>query len=46
MEYDKAKTKSELNNELSDLRQVIAQVNTLEAEHKQIEHRLTASEIR
>lgn len=46
MEYDKAKTGMELTEEKRDMRQIIAQLNTLEAEHKQTVHRLTASEVR
>jgi PAS domain S-box-containing protein len=46
VENDKAKTRMELTDELRDMRQLIAQLNTLEAEHKQIEHRLIASEVR
>jgi len=43
---DKAKTKAELNGELRDMRQLIAQLNALETKHKRIERRLTASEVR
>jgi PAS domain S-box-containing protein len=46
MEYDQAKTRTELTDELRDMRQIITQLNTLEAEHKQIEHKLIASEVR
>ena len=46
MEYDKTKTRTELTDELSDMRQVIDQLNALEAEHEQIKDGLTASEVR
>ena len=46
MENDKPKTKVELTGELQDLRQVIDQLHILEAEHKQAEHKLIASEVR
>jgi PAS domain S-box-containing protein len=46
VENDKTKTKAELNDELRDMHQVIDQLNTLETEHKQTEHRLLASEVR
>jgi diguanylate cyclase (GGDEF)-like protein/PAS domain S-box-containing protein len=45
-EYDKAKTRTELTDELSDMRQVIDKLNSREAEHERIEHKLTASEVR
>lgn len=43
---DISKTRTELTDELRDMRQVIDQLNALESEHKQIEHRLVASEVR
>jgi PAS domain S-box-containing protein len=46
MEDNKAKTRTELSDELSDMRQIIAQLNSLEVEHEQTEHRLIASEVR
>jgi PAS domain S-box-containing protein len=46
LEDDITKTKTELTDELADMRQIIAQMNALEAEHQQIEHRLVASEVR
>jgi PAS domain S-box-containing protein len=46
VKYDKNKTRSELSNELSDMRQIVSQLNKLEAEHKLIEHKLIASEVR
>ncbi len=46
MKQDKNETKAELTDELSDMRQIIAQLNTLESERKRIEHRLMASEVR
>jgi len=43
---EKDKTKNELTGELRDLRKVIEQLHLLEAEHKQAEHKLIASEVR
>jgi len=46
VEDDKSKIRTELTDELREMRQIIAQLNALEVEHKQIEHRLIASEVR
>jgi PAS domain S-box-containing protein len=46
MNYDTAKTQAELPGELHDMRQLVEQLNALEAQRKQIEHKLVASEVR
>jgi diguanylate cyclase (GGDEF)-like protein/PAS domain S-box-containing protein len=46
VDYDTTKTRTDLINELRDMRQVIGQLNALEAEHEQIKVGLTASEVR
>ena len=46
MKQDKARTRTELTAELRDMRQVIAQLNSAEAEQEQINIGLNASEVR
>lgn len=46
MESDNTKTRTQLINELSDMRQVIDQLNALKAKHEQTKDGLTASEVR
>jgi PAS domain-containing protein len=46
MEGEKSKTRTELTGDLREMRRINAQLNALEAEHKQTEHRLIASEMR